>query len=75
MPITWNRSEPPPLRERLHCFLRGFLIYFPWQIFNGPGFTGAVDIPLHQGRNEVLLALSELGGGWGFICRLTDLAH
>jgi len=51
------------------------LIYFPWQIFNGPGFTGAVDIPLHQGRNEVLLALSELGGGWGFICRLTDLAH
>jgi hypothetical protein len=23
-------------------------------------------------RNELMLAISELGGGWGFICRLAD---
>lgn len=25
--------------------------------------------------NELLLAVSELGGGWGFICRLADLEN
>jgi len=42
-----------------------------------PGFLGimnpendAVYIPLKKGRNELVLAVSELGGGWGFICRL-----
>jgi hypothetical protein len=28
---------------------------------------------LKEGRNELMLAVSELGGGWGFICRLADL--
>jgi hypothetical protein len=28
---------------------------------------------LKKGRNELLLAVSELGGGWGFVCRLEDL--
>ena len=49
------------------------------QSFRDPGFLGIVDpendaiyIPLKKGRNELLLAVSELGGGWGFICRLAD---
>ena len=49
------------------------------QAFRDPGFLGivnpendAVYLPLKKGRNELLLAVSELGGGWGFICRLVD---
>jgi len=30
---------------------------------------------LKKGRNELMLAVSELGGGWGFICRLEDTEH
>jgi len=26
-----------------------------------------------MGRNELTLAVSELGGGWGFICRLAEV--
>ncbi len=47
------------------------------QNFRDPAFLGivnpeddAVYLPLKKGRNELMLALSELGGGWGFICRL-----
>ena len=63
-------------------FLNGKILYRgrSAQGFRDPGFLGiinpendAVYLPLHQGRNELLLALSELGGGWGFLCRLTDL--
>jgi hypothetical protein len=50
------------------------------QNFRDPAFLGIVDsendavyLPLRQGRNELILAVSELGGGWGFICRLTDI--
>jgi hypothetical protein len=50
------------------------------QNFRDPGFLGimnpendAVYLPLKKGSNELMLAVSELGGGWGFICRLTDL--
>jgi len=49
------------------------------QNFRDPGFLGiinpendAIYIPLKKGNNELMLALSELGGGWGFICRLVD---
>lgn len=49
------------------------------QSFRDPGFLGivnpendAVYLPLKKGQNELLLALTELGGGWGFICRLAD---
>jgi hypothetical protein len=28
---------------------------------------------LRNGKTELVLAVSELGGGWGFICRLTDV--
>jgi len=50
------------------------------QRFRDPGFLGivnaendAVYLPLKKGRNEVVLAVSELTGGWGFICRLGDM--
>jgi hypothetical protein len=49
------------------------------QGFRDPGFLGivnpeddAVYLPLKKGSNELVLAVSELGGGWGFICRLVD---
>ena len=49
------------------------------QNFRDPAFLGIVDaendavwLPLKKGRNELVLALSELGGGWGFVCRLGD---
>jgi hypothetical protein len=52
------------------------------QNFRDPGFLGivnpendAVYLPLKKGRNELMLAVSELGGGWGFICRLEDLTN
>lgn len=34
-----------------------------------------VYLPLKKGTNEVVLAVSELGGGWGFICRLADVEN
>jgi hypothetical protein len=50
------------------------------QGFRDPRFLGivnpendAVYLPLKRGKNELMLAVSELGGGWGFICRLVDL--
>jgi hypothetical protein len=30
----------------------------------------AVFLPLRSGRNELILAVTEFGGGWGFIARL-----
>jgi hypothetical protein len=50
------------------------------QNFRDPGFLGimnpendAVYLPLKKGSNELMLAVSELGGGWGFIGRLVDV--
>src|SRR5262245_20391655 len=47
------------------------------QNFRDPDFLGivsteddAIYLPLKKGKNELLLAVSELGGGWGFVCRL-----
>ena len=52
------------------------------QAFRDPRFLGivnpendAVYLPLKKGSNELILALSELGGGWGFICRLQDVPN
>jgi hypothetical protein len=63
-------------------FLNGKILYRgrSAQGFRDPGFLGivnpendAVYLPLKKGSNELMLAVSELGGGWGFICRLADL--
>ncbi len=67
--------------DEVSVFLNGQVLFRgrSAQNFRDPGFLGivspdndAVFLPLKKGRNELMLALTELGGGWGFICRLTD---
>jgi 3-keto-disaccharide hydrolase len=69
--------------DDVSVFLNGKILYRgrSAQGFRDPAFLGiinpendAVYLPLHKGRNELMLALTELGGGWGFICRLVDPA-
>jgi hypothetical protein len=45
--------------------------------FRQPNFLGLLDpegdtlyLPLHRGENELLLAVTEYFGGWGFSCRM-----
>jgi hypothetical protein len=70
--------------DDVSVFLNGEILYRgrSAQSFRDPGFLGIVNLEndavyfhLHKGHNELLLALSELGGGWGFICRLTDFQN
>jgi hypothetical protein len=67
--------------DEVSVFVNGAILYRgrSAQYFRDPGFLGivnpendAVYIPLKKGANELMLAVSEIGGGWGFICRLTD---
>jgi hypothetical protein len=69
--------------DDVSVFLNGNILYRgrSAQYFRDPGFLGIVDaendavyLPLRKGRNELMLAVSELGGGWGFVCRLSDLS-
>ena len=64
-------------------FLNGRILYRgrSAQSFRDPAFLGIIDVendavylPLRRGRNELILAVSELGGGWGFIARLAEAA-
>jgi len=68
--------------DEVSVFLNGKILFRgrSAQNFRDPGFLGIVNpendaiyLPLKKGSNELLLAVSELGGGWGFVCRLTDL--
>ena len=68
--------------DDVSVFVNGKILYRgrSAQYFRDPGFLGIVNvendaiyIPLKRGDNELVLAVSELGGGWGFICRLEDL--
>lgn len=68
--------------DEVSVFLNGRILYRgrSAQNFRDPAFLGIVDaendavyLPLRKGRNELVLALRELGGGWGFVCRLGDL--
>ena len=70
--------------DEVSVFLNGEILYRgrSAQYFRDPGFLGIVNpendtlyLPLKKGRNELILALTELGGGWGFICRLEDLGN
>jgi hypothetical protein len=70
--------------DDVSVFLNGRILFRgrSAQNFRDPAFLGivsaeddAVYLPLKKGSNELLLAVSELGGGWGFICRLADLEH
>lgn len=67
--------------DDVSVFLNGRLLYRgrSAQNFRDPAFLGIVNpendalyLPLRRGRNELVLADSELGGGWGFICRLVN---
>jgi hypothetical protein len=69
--------------DDVSVFLNGHILWRgrSAQAFRDPGFLGivnaendAVYLPLKKGSNELLLAISELGGGWGFICRLRELS-
>jgi len=68
--------------DDVSVFLNGRILFRgrSAQNFRDPAFLGivnpendAVYLPLKKGRNDLLLAVSELGGGWGFICRLEEL--
>jgi len=68
--------------DDVSVFLNGAILWRgrSAQNFRDPAFLGIVDsendavyLPLKKGSNELVLAVSELGGGWGFICRLTDV--
>lgn len=70
--------------DEVSVFLNGQILYRgrSAQGFRDPGFLGivnpendAVYLPLKKGSNELILAVSELGGGWGFICRLADVGE
>jgi hypothetical protein len=65
--------------DEVRVFVNGQILYRgrSAQYFRDPGFLGivnpendAVYLPLKKGDNELLLAVSEIGGGWGFVCRL-----
>jgi hypothetical protein len=65
--------------DEVSVFLNGRILYRgrSAQYFRDPGFLGIVDaendavyLPLRKGRNELVLAIAELGGGWGFVARL-----
>lgn len=67
--------------DDVSVFLNGKILFRgrSAQNFRDPGFLGivnpendAVYLPLKKGSNELMLAVSELGGGWGFICRLAE---
>ncbi|HUM10268.1 MAG TPA: hypothetical protein VLT82_04870 [Myxococcaceae bacterium] len=70
--------------DDVSVFLNGKILYRgrSAQAFRDPRFLGivnpendAVYLPLKKGKNELLLALSELGGGWGFVCRLEPVGR
>jgi hypothetical protein len=70
--------------DDVSVFLNGKILFRgrSAQNFRDPAFLGiinpendAVYLPLKKGDNELVLAVSELGGGWGFICRLADLEN
>ena len=65
--------------DEVRFFLNGKILYRgrSAQNFRDPGFLGIISadddalyLPLKKGSNELILAVSELGGGWGFVCRL-----
>jgi len=69
--------------DEVSVFLNGRILFRgrSAQNFRDPGFLGIVNpendtlyLPLKKGSNELVLAVSELGGGWGFICRLESMA-
>ncbi|MDT7816628.1 MAG: hypothetical protein QOJ42_6544 [Acidobacteriaceae bacterium] len=84
--IVSNRNQLKKLNigysDDVSIFLNDTILFHgrSAQRFRDPGFLGivnpendAVYLPLKKGRNELMLAVSELTGGWGFICRFDDM--
>jgi hypothetical protein len=70
--------------DEVSVFLNGKILFRgrSAQNFRDPGFLGIVNpendtvyLPLKKGSNELMLAVSELGGGWGFICRIAEMEN
>jgi hypothetical protein len=70
--------------DEVSVFLNGQILFRgrSAQNFRDPGFLGimnpendAIYLPLKKGKNELMLAVSELGGGWGFIGRLVEIGN
>jgi hypothetical protein len=70
--------------DDVSVFLNGKILFRgrSAQNFRDPGFLGIVNpendtvyLPLRKGSNTLVLAVSELGGGWGFICRLAKMEN
>jgi len=81
--VTSARDEVRKLylgySDEVSVFLNGRILFRgrSAQNFRDPGFLGilspeddALYLPLKKGRNDLVLAVSELGGGWGINCRL-----
>ena len=69
--------------DDVSVFLNGAILWRgrSAQNFRDPAFLGIADpendaiwLPLKKGRNELVLGVAELGGGWGFIARLAPQA-
>lgn len=67
--------------DEISIFLNGKVLFRGNSEFRrrDPGFHGivglhdAVFLPLQKGENELLLIVSEIFGGWGFMCQLGPL--
>lgn len=69
--------------DEVSIFLNGQILFTADSTFRSrdPGFLGIVGIDndaiylsLEKGENELVLAVRETFGGWGFICRLDDVS-
>ena len=85
--ITASRAQQMKLvfaySDRVHIFVNGRLLFAGDSAFQArdPGFLGvaslgpdAIYVDLRPGANEIVLAVSEKFGGWGFAARLEPLA-
>jgi hypothetical protein len=70
--------------DAVSVFLNGKILYRgqSYQNYRDPDFLGIINLdndyvylPLKQGSNDLVLAVSEIGGGWAFICRLDDIPN
>ena len=83
---AWISAEREQIRkleigysDDVSVFLNGRILYRgrSAQHFRDPGFLGIVNaendaifLSLVKGRNELVLAVTEITGGWGFVCKL-----
>lgn len=66
--------------DKVSIFLNGQILFSADATFQSrdPLFQGIVGLndniylPLKKGKNELMLAVSELFGGWGWLCQLVD---